>query len=402
MSGANLEPIPGPIPLPGGEPAPGGQQNAREPARQAEPQFEMVETDAFGQPINRPPQQQVEPGQELRQDEGAEPREPEPGEPQGQPRRFKERDNRARRQGQREARDNTFRELQFLRGEMSRLTERLDHYEPRFAEYDEGRVHQQISELDRQIGEAKRLGAEARRTMSNAMTSGDTEAFTAALDARDQAIASETRLAAQRERLAPGEGGRPRLPHSAPVQPQFQNPQAPQPVVISQAGRELMSDFQAENDWIRTQPGPNGQAVPLDLDSEMMLRIDNYVANQGYNPNTQDYWDEVRALGAQYLPHKFGGDPQPAPRQNGGGQPRQQQREPAPQRRGPPVAGSPSPTPPPSNGNTVYISPERKEALIASGIIGRDGSINDQRKLQRTLKGYAEWDRANPGVAARQ
>ena len=82
-----------------------------------------------------PPQQQVEPGQELRQDEGAEPREPEPGEPQGQPRRFKERDNRARRQGQREARDNTFRELQFLRGEMSRLTERLDHYEPRFAEY---------------------------------------------------------------------------------------------------------------------------------------------------------------------------------------------------------------------------------------------------------------------------
>ena len=52
-----------------------------------------------------------------------------------------------------------------------------------------------------------------------------------------------------------------------------------------------------ENPWY----DPNGR----DPDSKIALTIDQAMAEEGWNPKSQDYWEELDNRLAKYLPHRY-------------------------------------------------------------------------------------------------
>ena len=77
-------------------------------------------------------------------------------------------------------------------------------------------------------------------------------------------------------------------------QPQHQTIQAPDPMVARYA-----SDWMSENPWYN----PSGK----DPDSKIALTIDQSMAEEGWNPKTQEYWEELDNRLAKYLPHRYSG-----------------------------------------------------------------------------------------------
>lgn len=75
-------------------------------------------------------------------------------------------------------------------------------------------------------------------------------------------------------------------------QPQHQTIQAPDPMV-----QRYATDWMSENPWY----DPNGR----DPDSKIALTIDNAMAEEGWNPKTQEYWEELDNRLAKYLPHRY-------------------------------------------------------------------------------------------------
>jgi hypothetical protein len=78
-------------------------------------------------------------------------------------------------------------------------------------------------------------------------------------------------------------------------QPQHQTIQAPDPMVARYAG-----DWMSENPWY----DPNGR----DSDSKVALTIDQSMAEEGWNPKSQEYWEELDNRLAKYLPHRYIGE----------------------------------------------------------------------------------------------
>lgn len=77
-------------------------------------------------------------------------------------------------------------------------------------------------------------------------------------------------------------------------QPQHQTIQAPDPMV-----QRYATDWMSDNPWY----DPNGR----DPDSKIALTIDNAMAEEGWNPKTQEYWEELDNRLAKYLPHRYSG-----------------------------------------------------------------------------------------------
>ncbi len=377
----------------------GRQGGSRKP--EAPEEFEVIATDDDLKPLQQPGTPLGQ-GQEPRPDVGQQA--PAEDADQGQtPAQQKQHRTRAERRAvTREARDRTIRENQILREQVRQLSQRIDGFEPRFNEIDQGRVVAQVADLDRQIGEHTRAATEARRRMSEAMVAQDAESFASALEARDNAILRSEQLRAHKNNLdtALAQGGHVNGSQQPGGQQQQQRQiqieqQQPQRRPLSQRARTLADEFASENDWMDSERLPDGR--PRDLDTRLMLELDDSVLNDGYDPATEDYWEELRDRAARYLPHRFGAAQQPAapaPRQQ-----QTQQAQPA-ERRGPPVAGIGDRAP--SNGrNQVYLSPQRKEALILAGVLNRDGvTVEDRTRLSRYLKQYQQFDRENGLVRA--
>jgi hypothetical protein len=57
------------------------------------------------------------------------------------------------------------------------------------------------------------------------------------------------------------------------------------------------------NDWMESNPwyDPNGR----DMDSKVALKIDQAMAEEGWNPNTPEYWDELNNRLHTYIPHRY-------------------------------------------------------------------------------------------------
>jgi hypothetical protein len=78
-------------------------------------------------------------------------------------------------------------------------------------------------------------------------------------------------------------------------QPQHQTIQAPDPLIARHA-----SDWMSDNPWY----DPNGR----DPDSKIALTIDQAMAEEGWNPKSQEYWEELDNRLAKYLPHRYSGE----------------------------------------------------------------------------------------------
>lgn len=307
-----------------------------------------------------------------------------------------------RRQLHKQARENTLSENRQLRAELAEIRERLETgIEPRMQAYDEGRARQNMEAIDRQIADATARTARAKRTMSEAMIAQDAEAFNTALDERDAAFIEAQQLTA-RKQIIERTGQDPMAPgrQDGQGQPRRQaDAQSQAPAPLPRAARELMSDFQNRHDWIN--PAKDRAGNFTDDDTAILMRIDHAVARDGFNPSTQEYWDELEDRAARYLPHRFAADNQPAPaRHNGqrmanGGQPARV----APERRGPMVGAGNNGQGPRPGAQQVHLTSGRKMALIQAGVLADDGrTIQNPVKFKQYLAGYEKYDRAN-GVA---
>ena len=230
------------------------------------------------------------------------------------------------------------RELAFLRAENEEFKRRLSSVEQQATQFS-------VSAVDQKLNEALNEAQLAERIMAKAIEQGQGEDVTKALQIRDQALERARQLRAAKE-----EAEKPR-PQAKPGK---------DPRVAAYA-----KEWVEANNWY----DPSGK----DEDSAIVKVIDQRLAAEGYNPATEEYWVELDNRVARRLPHRYGEEAVEKPKQ-------------ATKRGGPPVGGKREYAPP-STRKEVYISPERKQALIDAGV------WDNPELRQRYIKRYAEYDR---------
>jgi hypothetical protein len=262
-------------------------------------------------------------------------------------------ENKTRRQRQREARERTERELNFLRSRNEELEQRFSRFEQ---ETDARIAGSEIQSIEQGISKAKSDLALANQVIEQAVAQNDGKHLAEALDHRDAIRDNLRDMEQAREYLATPQ----RRQQPTPVQDLD-----PRHVAHAQ-------QFMIENDWW----DPTGR----DQDSATVLQIDRSLVQEGFNPVTKEYWDELRARTEEALPSRFdsrAGDRGGEGEGNGQSRPRNR----GPQFR---TGGRERPL----KKNEVYISPERKEAMMEAGV------WEDPVLRNKYLKSYAEYDAA--------
>lgn len=371
---------------------------------QAGEDYDIVEVDDRGNEIGRPPAPQDD---RLTQDAGGDQPliRPDNQEP-GQPRERTGVSRRERRERQKNSREAEDRERIRLQGELRTANERLERLEsvvatgiqPRIVELGEANVRQQLAGVDQQIADANSAYQDAQRRFTTAMQSADYDGINAAMEARDKAMIARERLTNTKAGIEVGLNkiiaqrgeGRPAQPGGGPDNNNFDNrrpPVQPQGDHLPPRAQEFIRQFKDDNPWF----GARGH----ELDTNIVAAIDKDVMDRGFNPGTQDYWDEVSDMMRERMPHRFGRDD----RMTEDRQPQQRQQQPAPQnnrRGGPPVASPGERSPVAAKGRQqVHIGPERKQAMIQSGSIDTSGRVIDDKKYRAQVKKYAEYDASN-------
>jgi len=261
--------------------------------------------------------------------------------------RREEKAERAARRKEAIARDKT--ELNFLR-------QRNEALEKRMSAVEMSSVANTISNIDSRLNDKIAEVRAAERIMGQAVEAGNGEDVAKALRIRDEAMKQVQQLQVMKHR------------QSQTANEIHQQPQAPDPEIASYA-----QDWVSRNQWY----DPKGKTE----ESKIVLAIDQTLVEEGYNPKSEAYWQELDRRVAKRLPNLKGGS------DNDDGNARTG-------RRGPPV-GSTRDHAPSSSRQQVYISPERKQAMIDAGV------WEDTVLRQRYLKQYAKWDRDNSNNATR-
>lgn len=244
-----------------------------------------------------------------------------------------------RKQRREEARNRDKIELEFLRKRNDDLERRVSAQEQRTHSLD-------LSAFDGAISQAAKEAEMADRVIAKAVAAGNGDDVTQAMRYRDQAIARIQQLNYQKMQVAA---------------------QKPQPQQIDDMTMHYAQEFIKENPWYDAQG--------RDEDSAIVIAIDQSLAKDGFNPQSEEYWEELRRRAAKRLPERFGEE----------GRRRESRREP----RGGPAVGSGREYAPTSTRREIYISPERKQALIEAGVW--DDPVLRNKYVQR----YAEYDRQN-------
>jgi hypothetical protein len=229
-------------------------------------------------------------------------------------------------------------ELDFLRKRNDDLERRVSVQEQRTHKLD-------LSAFDAELARAANEADMAERVIAKAVAAGNGDDVTQAMRYRDQALARIQQLNFQKHQVAQ------------------KPPQAPQPQQIDDATLRHAQDFIEQNPWY--------DSMGRDEDSAIVIAIDQALAKDGYDPRSSEYWDELNKRAARRLPERF--------------DKASSKREP----RGGPVVGSGREHAPTSTRKEVYISPERKQALVEAGV------WDDPVLRSKYVKRYAEYDRKN-------
>jgi hypothetical protein len=237
-------------------------------------------------------------------------------------------------------------ELDFLRKRNDDLERRVSAQEQRTHKMD-------LGSFDAEISQASKEADMAERVIAKAVAAGNGEDVTQAMRYRDQALARIQQLNAQKNQFA------------------AQRPQ-PQGQQIDDVTMTYAREFIADNPWYDAQG--------RDEDSAIVIAIDQSLSKDGYDPRSADYWDELRRRAARRLPERFDGQ-KPAKRAA------EERNEPRREPRGGPAVGSGREHAPASTRKEIYISPERKQALIEAGVW--DDTVLRKQYVRR----YAEYDR---------
>jgi hypothetical protein len=236
--------------------------------------------------------------------------------------------------------------------ELDFLRKRNDDLERRVS-LQEHRAHQvDLGTYDAHIASAAKEAEMAERVIAKAVEAGNGKDVAQALKYRDQAMQKVQQLQYAKQQAAQ------------------QRPQ-PQGQQLDDMTMHYANEFIKENPWYDSQG--------RDEDSAIVIAIDQSLAKDGYNPQSEEYWDELRKRAARRLPEKFKTE-----RQSNGRDSREERTP-----RGGPAVGSGREHAPASTRKEIYVSPERKQALIEAGV------WDDPVLRMKYVKRYAEYDRTN-------
>lgn len=251
------------------------------------------------------------------------------------------------------------RELDFLRRRNEEVERQLSQVVLRQEKAEVSSIDQRIGTLEGQIREAETIHAQA-------VENKDGSTATEALRVKDQLRDTLTKLKGDKEE-------RQKTSERSETQRQTQVRNEPDPEAVRN-GREWLS----KNDWF--DPTLN------DEDSYVARALEERLAREGrYDPRDPDYWEELDRRITKRMPHLKNGkkvsesdddifeedDEKPA-------------KKPAKKNGGPRIAvgGKVRSLKP----NEVYISEQRKQALIQAGV------WDDEEKRERYLKSYKAYD----------
>jgi hypothetical protein len=235
-------------------------------------------------------------------------------------------------------------ELDFLRKRNDDLERRVSAQEHRNHKVD-------LGSYDAQISYAAREAEMADRVIAKAVEAGNGEDVTQAMRYRDQAMQKMQQLQYAKNQ-------------AAQQTPKVQGQQ------LDDMTMHYAKEFIAENPWYDSQG--------RDEDSAIVIAIDQALAKDGFNPQSEEYWQELRKRTARRLPEKFKSERK-------SNQESREERTP----RGGPAVGSGREHAPSSTRKEIYVSPERKQALIEAGV------WDDPVLRMKYVKRYAEYDRNN-------
>lgn len=261
------------------------------------------------------------------------------GEDDGSPNRKK---RLKRRQVQKEAKERTLQELRLLRQQNEEMARRLAAVEGTTLSHTTAQLDQRISDAQRELQEAEMI-------IARAVEAGNGEDVAVAMRIRDAAKAREADLLGAKEQ----------------VETARNRPPAPDTRVTEFAGQ-----WMAANPWY----DPKG----TNEDSAITNAIDARLVAEGYNPATVEYWEELTSRVAARI--------NPPEARRGREAAADDEGERKPRRKAPPIGGGREHAPA-STRREVYVTPERKQAMMDAGV------WDDPVARNRMLKAYQAYDR---------
>jgi hypothetical protein len=237
-----------------------------------------------------------------------------------------------RREVQKRAKEAAQRELETLRQLNADLIRRVSAIETHTANSNAQTLEQKLAQAVAEVQQAEHVIAKATEQ-------GNGDDVVAAMRIRDQAIYEAQRLNAAKQEFEQ-------------TRQQAAQPQA-NPTVVNFA-----KQWMDANPWYDPQGG--------DRDSALTKGIDNELAREGYNPASREYWEELTARVSEAI----GGNDEPKAK---------------PRRKAPPTGGTREHAPV-STKKEIYVTPDRKQAMIEAGV------WDDPVLRQRYLKAYQAYD----------
>lgn len=225
--------------------------------------------------------------------------------------------------------------LQLLQRQNQELMERLSVVERRTHGSEVARINEQLKEQEAKILFAKNKIKEATETGNGDLLASAQEMWYEAK--RDY----EALDAVRKQAITPRQ--------QQPIQP-------PDPMV-----QVLAAQWMKKNSWYKA----NG----TDMDSRIAKDIDEALFSEGWNPATEEYWDEFDNRLQRYLPHRYNEEND------------EDFRKPRKPRSVVTSTGRESYS---SNKNTFVLSPEQVKAMKDAGM------WDDPDKRQRMIKRYAQ------------
>jgi len=269
--------------------------------------------------------------------------------PQAGKRQLTPEEKRAQRQNRkyrrRAAIEHKERELAFLRAQNQEFQKRIQEIEQRTQKYDVNLVDQRLNETVNEIQTIDRI-------IAKAVEQGQGEDVAKAIALRQERVAMLEQLKAAKTQA---EAPKP--------EPEVKKPD---PIVALYA-----KEWMKQNDWY--------DASGRDEDSAIVQAIDKSLSAEGMDPSSEEYWTELDRRVAKRLPHRYDEDTEVVEK----AKPKA-----APAKKGPPVGGKREHASA-STRREVYVSPERKQAMMDAGY------WEDPELRKRMLKRYAEADRNN-------
>jgi len=240
-----------------------------------------------------------------------------------------------RREIQKRAKENAQRELDMLRHTNAELMRRVSAIEGHTLQTNEQGIDARLQQTLAEIRQAEQI-------MARATEAGNGDDVVAAMRIRDEAMSRAQQLQYSKQQ-------------AAQVREQAARPQSDPRV------QNYASEWMQANPWYNPKGG--------DDDSVVVNAIDAAMTAQGYDPTSRAYWEELTRRVAVRVADD-GGDTRQA----------------APKRKAPPQ-GSTREHAPTSTRKEVYVTPERKAAMIEAGV------WDDPAARTRMLKAYQAYDK---------